>query len=152
MQLLNNPIPKLDPWTGSNTIKQLHNNNVKEGSSLDSKENLEYPATENLKNFYSGFIEDIENNQVEKNEKSELEINEEEGNHFLDGFSIFPFKRSHKMVRLKQFVGKLPMNCLSVFAHFMELTLKGLTALYKIPGETKIPTTLRIGFRTLSNI
>ena len=44
------------------------------------------------------------------------------------------------------------MNCLSVFAHFMELTLKGLTVLYKIPGETKIPTTLRIGFRTLSNI
>ena len=100
LQLLNKPIPKLDPWTGSNTIKQLHNNNVKEGSSLDSKENLEYPATENLKNFYSGFIEDIENNQVEKNEKSELEINEEEGNHFLDGFSIFPFKRSHKMVKL----------------------------------------------------
>ena len=93
LQLLNQPTPKLDAWTGSNTIKQLHNNNVKEGTSVDSKENLEYPATENLKNSHSGFIEDIENNQVEKNEKSELEINEEEGNHFLDGFSIFPFKR-----------------------------------------------------------
>ena len=93
LQLLNQPTPKLDAWTGSNTIKQLHNNNFKEGTSVDSKENLEYPATENLKNSNSGFIEDIENNQVEKNEKSELEINEEEGNHFLDGFSIFLFKR-----------------------------------------------------------
>ena len=27
---------------------------------------------------------------------------------------------------LKQFVGKQPTNCLSVFDHFMELTLKGL--------------------------
>ena len=27
---------------------------------------------------------------------------------------------------LKQFVGNLPMNCLSVFGHFMGLTLKGL--------------------------
>ena len=27
---------------------------------------------------------------------------------------------------LKQFVGNLPMNCLSVFNHFVKLTLKGL--------------------------
>ena len=27
---------------------------------------------------------------------------------------------------LKQFVGKLPTNCLSVFNHFVELALKGL--------------------------
>ena len=27
---------------------------------------------------------------------------------------------------LKQFVGKLPTNCLSVFEHFVELALKGL--------------------------
>ena len=27
---------------------------------------------------------------------------------------------------LKQFVGKLPMNCLSVFDHFVKLALKGL--------------------------
>ena len=27
---------------------------------------------------------------------------------------------------LKQFVGKLPMNCLSVFDHFVGLALKGL--------------------------
>ena len=29
---------------------------------------------------------------------------------------------------LKQFVGKLPTNCLSVFGHFVNLALKGLTA------------------------
>ena len=28
---------------------------------------------------------------------------------------------------LKQFVGKLPTNCLSVFDHFVTLALKGLT-------------------------
>ena len=28
---------------------------------------------------------------------------------------------------LKQFVGKLPMNCLSVFDHFVKLAFKGLT-------------------------
>ena len=27
---------------------------------------------------------------------------------------------------LKQFVGKLPTNCLSVFNHFVKLSLKGL--------------------------
>ena len=30
---------------------------------------------------------------------------------------------------LKQFVGKLPTNCLSVFDHFVGLALKGLTFL-----------------------
>ena len=29
-------------------------------------------------------------------------------------------------VKLKQFVGKLPTNCLSVFDHFVKLALKGL--------------------------
>ena len=39
----------------------------------------------------------------------------------------YPFKRQlHKMVKLKQFVGKLPTNCLSVFDHFVGLALKGL--------------------------
>ena len=27
---------------------------------------------------------------------------------------------------LKQFIGKLPTNCLSVFGHFVNLTFKGL--------------------------
>ena len=29
---------------------------------------------------------------------------------------------------LKQFVGKLPTNCLNVFHHFVKLALKGLKA------------------------
>ena len=29
------------------------------------------------------------------------------------------------MATLKQFVGKLPTNCLSVFGHFVNLALKG---------------------------
>ena len=33
---------------------------------------------------------------------------------------------------LKQLVAKLPTNCLSVFDHFVELTLKGLMYLKKI--------------------
>ena len=34
---------------------------------------------------------------------------------------------------LKQFVGKLPTNCLSVFGHFVNLALKGLrSAFYKV--------------------
>ena len=32
---------------------------------------------------------------------------------------------------LKQFVGKLPTNCLSVFDHNMNLALKGLISSYK---------------------
>ena len=32
---------------------------------------------------------------------------------------------------LKQFVGKLPTNCLSVFDHFVELALKGLKVIYR---------------------
>ena len=38
-----------------------------------------------------------------------------------------PFKRqSHKIDTLKQFVGNLATNCLSVFDDFVKLTLKGL--------------------------
>ena len=41
---------------------------------------------------------------------------------------FYPFKRqSHKWPnKLKQSVGKLPTNCLSVFDHLLELALKGL--------------------------
>ena len=34
---------------------------------------------------------------------------------------------------LKQFVGNLPMNCISVFDHFLGLALKGLMEVYSIP-------------------
>ena len=33
---------------------------------------------------------------------------------------------------LKQFVGNLPTNCLSVFDHFVELVLKGLTEIWSL--------------------
>ena len=35
------------------------------------------------------------------------------------------------MVKLKQFVGKLPTNCLSVFDQFVGLAFKGLKSLFK---------------------
>ena len=42
----------------------------------------------------------------------------------LDLLSANPTKWSNT---LKQFVGNLPMNCLSVFGHFVGYALKGLT-------------------------
>ena len=45
---------------------------------------------------------------------------------------------------LKQFVGKLPTNCLSVFGHFVGLALKGLILKAKFgddPKLKKIPLT-----------
>ena len=37
---------------------------------------------------------------------------------------------------LKQFVGKLPTNCLSVFDHFVGLALKGLMISYTLAIES----------------
>ena len=42
----------------------------------------------------------------------------------LNPLSVSPTKWSNT---LKQFVGKLPTNCLSVFDHFLKLALKGLS-------------------------
>ena len=47
--------------------------------------------------------------------------------HFVNPLSVNPTKWPNT---LKQFVGKLPTNCLSVFDHFVGLTLKGLTIYY----------------------
>ena len=47
----------------------------------------------------------------------------------IDPLSAIPTKWSNT---LKQFVGNLPTNCLSVFDHFVGLALKGL-----IPVETR---------------
>ena len=44
----------------------------------------------------------------------------------LNPLSANPTKWSN---RLKQFVGKLPTNCLSVFDHFVGLALKGLKSI-----------------------
>ena len=46
-------------------------------------------------------------------------------NNVLNPLSANPTKRPNT---LKQFVGKLPTNCLSVFNHFVQLALKGLTS------------------------
>ena len=43
--------------------------------------------------------------------------------HVLNPLSANPTKWSNT---LKQFVGKLPTNCLNVFDHFVGLALKGL--------------------------
>ena len=55
-------------------------------------------------------------------------------NIFLANFSIIIFKPlsanpTQWSNTLKQFVGKLPTNCLSVFDHFVRLALKGLKKL-----------------------
>ena len=39
---------------------------------------------------------------------------------------------------LKQFVGKLPTNCLSVFDHFVGLALKGLKQMGEISDAERI--------------
>ena len=59
-----------------------------------------------------------------------------------------PTKRSNS---LKQFVGNLPTNCLSVFDHFAGLALKGLSytnnqvdQLFQLPG---LQTNLRIKYK-----
>ena len=48
-----------------------------------------------------------------------------------DSFKVWPNFLSAKFIKwsntLKQLVGKLPTNCLSVFDHFVGLALKGLT-------------------------
>ena len=46
-------------------------------------------------------------------------------NKYISTLSANPTKWSNT---LKQFVGKLPTNCLSVFGHFVKLTLKGLAS------------------------
>ena len=43
---------------------------------------------------------------------------------WVNSLSANPTKRSNT---LKQFIGNLPKNCLSVFDHFVKLALKGLT-------------------------
>ena len=47
----------------------------------------------------------------------------------LNSLSASPTKWSNT---LKQFVGNLPTNCLSVFDHFVKLALKGLRLSHKI--------------------
>ena len=50
------------------------------------------------------------------------------GHPFLNGYCIYPLSTNPTKWSniLKQFVGNLPTNSLSVFGHFMRLALKGL--------------------------
>ena len=51
---------------------------------------------------------------------------------------------------LKQFVGKLPTNCLSVFDHFVILALKVLTIFAKVPSYTNtVPKSLLLTFEQI---
>ena len=61
----------------------------------------------------------------------------------LNPLSASPTKWSNT---LKQFVGKLPTNCLSVFGHFVNLALKGLTVCsrFTLRKVSKIMTFLSI--------
>ena len=52
-----------------------------------------------------------------------------EANELVNPLNANPIKWSDT---LRKFVGKLPMNCLSVFDHFVELMVKGLTGITNI--------------------
>ena len=60
-----------------------------------------------------------------------------DSNVILNTLSANPTKWSNT---LKQFVGKLPTNCLSLFDRFVRLALKGLKTLLSIP--------IKLGFQT----
>ena len=62
-------------------------------------------------------------------------------NLWFDALSANPPKWSDT---LKQFVGKLPTNCLSVFDHFVRLVLKGLTSEISFEGDSTATRTTTI--------
>ena len=62
-------------------------------------------------------------------------------NLWFDALSANPTKWSDT---LKQFVGKLPTNCLSVFDHFVRLVLKGLTSEISFEGDSTATRTTTI--------
>ena len=51
---------------------------------------------------------------------------------------------------LKQFVGKLPKNCLTVFEHFVELVLKGLKVIFLLLADSSLMQTKVLGIRKQS--
>ena len=59
---------------------------------------------------------------------------------FFNPLSANPTKWSNT---LKQFVDNLPTNCLSVFDHFVKLTLKRLRQIFKV--DSKLCDLLRFG-------
>ena len=55
----------------------------------------------------------------------QLQANQQ--SYYFNSFNIFSPNPTKQSNTLKQFVDKLPTNCLSVLDHFVELALKGLT-------------------------
>ena len=53
---------------------------------------------------------------------------------------------------LKQFVGKLPTNCLSVFDHFVGLVLKGLIMMMMVETTNKSKINIRSLILVKSNV
>ena len=100
---------------------------------------------------FSGHMKSVEYRQYSQHETCLFWLKSVLGNNRLNSFStnvplLYPLKtyksgtwienelhncwsRSMDGQTLKQFVGKLPMNCLSVFDHFVGLALKGLSHL-----------------------
>ena len=54
------------------------------------------------------------------------------------GYLVNPLSANHTKYSntLKEFVGKLPTNCLSVFDHFVKLALKGLSSLMTLFSDS----------------
>ena len=65
----------------------------------------------------------------------------------LNPLSANPTKRPNT---LKQFVGKLPANCLSVFGHFVNLALKGLTS--SLLFASPLPLVFFLAFTVSNNL
>ena len=63
-----------------------------------------------------------------------------------DSFYIIPLSTSPTKWSntIKQFIGKLPANCLSVFDHFVKLALKGLSSINRINGFCTMKSLIRI--------
>ena len=82
---------------------------------------FDYSAKGMKRCFYSGFQKGMVNifSSVPTGRLKHIVI--------LNSLSANPTKRSNT---LKQFVGKLPTNCLSVFDHFVKLAQKGLIRIY----------------------
>ena len=60
-------------------------------------------------------------------------------------------KLTKRQNTLKQFVGNLSTNCLSVFGHFVRLALKGLISINirsEIGGDANVTTQL-VGYRNI---
>ena len=58
--------------------------------------------------------------------------------HYFQALNHLSANPTNWLNALKQFIGKQPTNCLSVFDHFMELELKGLSRLLDLIWHTTL--------------